>query len=187
MKHYFNIAMVAIFCLGLCACQTQTTQENGVVGNAVSDQAQAAKLNVQLGLSYMKQGNMPRAKEKLLLAFNQNPSAQTYGALAYFYEQTGDIQKAKMNYLAAIDQNDSLGAPHNNYGAFLCRQKEYEAADAQFQLAINDPTYVNSANALENAGLCAVMANQTDKAIDYFKVSENNFTLLIDFLRIFLK
>ncbi len=167
-KYIFFIMSLSFFFL-LSACHTETvTDSNTPTTQTAVDPVKASKINMELGLSYLKQDNMPRAKQKLLLAFKQNPSAQTYGALAYYYEKTGDIAEAEKNYVAAIAQNPEAGAPHNNYGAFLCRQKTYEAADIEFQKAITDPNYVNTASALENAGLCAMLSGNETKAEDYF-------------------
>ena len=46
----------------------------------------AAAINVQLGLEYLRQGNYPRAKAKLLAAQQQDDkSPDTSSALAYYF------------------------------------------------------------------------------------------------------
>lgn len=130
----------------------------------------AAAYNVQLGLAYLKQGNRQRAKQKLLKALEEAPdSLETNDAMAYFYENTQDNKKAEMYYQRAIEWHPEAGAALNNYGAFLCREKRYDEADIYFLKAIADPEYLNTARAYENAGLCALAANQSDKAQNYFK------------------
>lgn len=153
MKLLVKLIFCGLLGIALLGCTSETINQNTPAKNY----QEASNLNVQLGLEYLHQGNTARAKQKLLLAIQQNPSLRSYGAMAYFYEQTGDMKQAEQNYLQAISENSVAGAGHNNYGAFLCRQGKYEQAEQQFKLAIADPNYLHTASAYENAGLCALL------------------------------
>lgn len=134
----------------------------------------AASYNVQLGLAYLKQGDRPRAKKKLLTAFEQEPtSPDVNSALAYFFEQTKELEQAEKYYLKAIALTGSGGAQLNNYGAFLCRQGDYNKADKYFLKAVNDLQYIHTAGAYENAGLCALSVPNEEKAMFYFTKALN--------------
>ncbi|MBX9705885.1 MAG: tetratricopeptide repeat protein, partial [Gammaproteobacteria bacterium] len=61
--------------------------------------------------------------------------------------------------------------PRFNYGTFLCRQGQYPAALTQFEQAAKDPNYLTPANSLENAGLCALLIPDQNKAIAYFQAA----------------
>ncbi|MBN9231987.1 MAG: type IV pilus biogenesis/stability protein PilW [Legionella sp.] len=129
----------------------------------------AAAINVQLGLEYLRQGNYPRAKAKLLAAQQQDDkSPDTSSALAYYFEQTKELKKAQTFYLKALHLGGSGGAQLNNYGAFLCRQGQFDRAQQYFRKAIADVNYINTASAWENAGLCALSASQPAQAKIYF-------------------
>ena len=55
----------------------------------------AAAYNLQLGVAYLQQGNLPLAKEKLERALQQNPrDATTHGALAMLNERLGNLRDA---------------------------------------------------------------------------------------------
>lgn len=128
----------------------------------------AAIYNTQLGIAYLRQGEHDRAKQKLLIAEKQDPkSAMVLDAKAYFLEMTGDIQQAQSYYTKAIKLNPGMGIALNNYGSFLCRQKQFVAAEKQFLLAVKDARYLSIGEAYENAGLCAMKAQQYVKAEDY--------------------
>lgn len=134
----------------------------------------AAKVNIDLGIGYLEQGNVSRAKKKFLHAKDLAPShASTRAALAYFYETVGDLAEAEKEYKLALKYSevDTKGAMHNNLGAFLCRQSRYEEADKEFQAAISDKTYIRTAEVYENAGLCALKWAEKEKAEAYFKTS----------------
>ncbi len=131
--------------------------------------AEAAAYNAQLGLAYLKQGNRELAKHKLLLALSQAPDAPGVNAsMAYFMEQTGDMDKAQVYYRKAMAVAPNAGAQLNNYGAFLCRRGQYAQAESYFLKAVNDIEYEHTAGAYENAGLCAMAIPDNAKATHYF-------------------
>jgi type IV pilus assembly protein PilF len=132
--------------------------------------AQAAEYNIQLGFAYLQAGDMTRAKEKFLRAHQQAPrSSAVKCAIAHFFGQIGELKQAEIYYLQAIALSPHAGAVHNNYGGFLCQQGRYQEAEKQFLKAVQDPHYLNTASAWENAGLCALQADQKKKAMHYFQ------------------
>ncbi len=130
---------------------------------------QASNANVQLGLAYLQSGDMQRAKQKLLLAEQQAPaSTESQAAMGYFLESTGSFSQAEAYYRKAVTLNPKSGAAQNNYGTFLCRRGRYAESDQHFLLALQDPSYLNTAQVYENAGLCAMQIPDTNKAGTYF-------------------
>lgn len=153
----------------LLACSTTPIQESKPVSHNQEINPVAAGYNIQLGLAYLKQGDVERAKHKLITAKNQNPnSAEVSGALAYFMEKTGDINLAESYYQKAMIQAPKRGGPINNYGAFLCRQGQYQKAISYFLKAVNDFQYEHSSGAYENAALCALQIPDETLARTYF-------------------
>lgn len=150
----------------------QHADENSVAESKKPDLGKAATYNMQLGLGYLKQGDRPRAKKKLLLALDQEPlSADVNAALAYYFEKTNELTQANKYYLKAISLSSASGAQLNNYGTFLCRQGDYGKAEVYFLRAVKDMEYINTAAAYENAGLCALAIPDSDKARLYFKTA----------------
>lgn len=130
----------------------------------------AAGYNVQLGIGYLQQGNIQRAKAKLLLALKQAPNwPPALDAMGYFLEKTGEPEQAKEYYTKALQIAPHDGSVLNNYGTFLCRQKKYAEAEQYFLAAVKDPDYLTTAEAYENAGLCALEIPNDKKAELYFK------------------
>lgn len=159
-------------CLLLQACQH--TKINQVQSNKKTDLSKAATYNVQLGLGYLKQGDRPRAKKKLLTALEQDPnSPDANAAIAYYFEQTSELEQSRRYYLKAVSLSSNGGAQLNNYGAFLCRQGEYKKAETYFLKAVKDEHYVHTAGAYENAGLCALAVPDYDNAKLYFTSALN--------------
>ncbi len=161
--------LLILTCLLFQACQHNNDEENESSSNKKIDLSKAASYNVQLGLGYLKQGDRSRAKKKLLTALEQEPSsAEANAALAYYFEQSSEIDEAKKYYLKALSLSSNGGSQLNNYGTFLCRQGEYKKAETYFLKAVKDMQYVHTAGAYENAGLCALAIPDNDKAKLYF-------------------
>jgi type IV pilus assembly protein PilF len=161
---YFSLLLIA-----LSACTSNTSAPEVAANNIAVPNTTAAGYNVQLGVGYLQQGDVQRAKQKLLLAQAQAPdSAQVQDAMGYFHENTGDNQAAATSYLQAINLDPKSGAAQNNYGAFLCRTGHYQESVQHFLLAVQDPNYLNTAEAYENAGLCAMQIPDVTNAQNYF-------------------
>lgn len=131
---------------------------------------EAASYNASLGLAYLKQGDRPRAKRKLLKALAQAPNSPSVNtAMAYFMEKTGEITSADFFYKKAILADSKQGASFNNYGTFLCRHGQRKEAERYFLKAAQNLQYEQTAQAYENAGLCAQTIPDYPKAVYYFK------------------
>lgn len=132
-------------------------------------QNDAATYNTQLGIAYLKQGDRPRAKRKLLTALNLAPdSADVNAAMAYYLETTGELNEARIFYKKALSLASNSGTQLNNYGTFLCRLGQYKQAEGYFLNAVKDVHYINSAGAYENAGLCLAAIPDYSRARSYF-------------------
>ncbi|WP_058499211.1 type IV pilus biogenesis/stability protein PilW [Legionella gratiana] len=170
LKKFYSLLIMA--CLLMQACTHN--EESGKQNLKKPDLSKAASYNVQLGLGYLKQGDRPRAKKKLLTALEQEPtSPDVNSALAYYFEQTKELDQAEKYYLKAISLTGSGGAQLNNYGAFLCRQGDYKKAEKYFLKAVNDLQYIHTAGAYENAGLCALSVLNEERAMFYFAKALN--------------
>src|SRR5207248_325221 len=119
------------------------------------DPVAAAKTNARLGLVYLQKGLYPASKERLLTSIQEDPKiAAGWYSMAYYLEKTGNLQQAEKYYRKAIEVEPHSGAALNNYGTFLCRTHQYQAAIAEFIKAAHERTYLDSAGAYENAGTC---------------------------------
>lgn len=164
------LIVLSVFLL-LSACHNLHTKEDENEPEAITstNHQTAANYNVQLGIAYLQRGDTQRAKHKLLMALEQAPNwAPAQDAMGYFLMQTGEINTAEPYFLRAIALEPHAGSTQNNYGIFLCRNKHYQEANQHFMLAIQDKNYLNTAQAYENAGLCALDNAQPQTAESYF-------------------
>jgi len=179
----YGVVFVSLVCLSGCYSETSKTDlaaENVAnqnptkkiqlleEANASNDQ-KAALINVELGLGYLQQGQVARAKSKLVHALKLAPKLpETHSAMAYFLEMVGENNDAELSHKKAVQLAKAKGAFYNNYGAFLCRQQRFIDADKTFHLALKDKEYTRTAEVYENAGLCALKGGNQAKAENYF-------------------
>ncbi|HBO37261.1 MAG TPA: type IV pilus biogenesis/stability protein PilW [Pasteurellaceae bacterium] len=148
--------LTALFSLFLSACVSQPPDTPDF------DKQQAAKARIELGLGYLAQHNNELAKLNFDKALSYTPDYYlVHSALAYFYQQMGDVAQAEKSYIKAINLDGKQGDVYNNYGTFLCTQGKFEQAYKQFSVALNSPDYYRQADTYENMVLCALSANDT--------------------------
>jgi type IV pilus assembly protein PilF len=121
---------------------------------------EAADLNMQLGIGYLRQNDLIRAQEKLEKSVQQNPDlvmAQTI--LGLVYDRLGDEEAAEIAYRRAVAIEPKNPDALNSLAVYLCRTDATrpEALDL-FDRALAVPMskqFSNKAMLNTNAGMCA--------------------------------
>ncbi len=169
-----NISLMLLTSLLTIGCSSGDTNSKSIMFNK-PDYKLASDLNVQMGEKYFKDGQYARAKTKLLHAIKLQPdSPSAHSAIAYFYENIGELSLAKKHHELSIKHGNNAGTYYNNYANFLCRRHEYKKADQVFNLALADQQLVDTSIVYENAGSCALEANNDKTALYYFTKAFNH-------------
>lgn len=166
-----KVASLVLLCAGCVSSGTSgdTLSTSPVDPLLKINHEKAARLNAELGVAYLQKGQVARGKSKLLRARELAPHLpEVHYSLAYFLEYVGDIDEAQIAYERALSIAPRSGEANNNFGAFLCRQKQYLKADKYFTIALEDEDYIDTAAVYENAGLCIAQTMFQDKAKSYF-------------------
>jgi type IV pilus assembly protein PilF len=133
------------------------------------NKADAAKFNVQLGIEYMRQGNLALAKEKLERAQAQNPrDPNVHSSLALLHERLGDTKKADSHFRTALRLSPRNPDISNNYAVYLCRTGRHADAVKRFEDAARNPLYRTPEAAWTNAGVCLRQADRGKDAEPLF-------------------
>lgn len=157
--------LLSLTALLLSGCVTVTDGEP----ETPIDPQQMAESRIKLGLGYLENGNMLKARENLEMAIKYAPNYyRSRIAMAHYQERVGENEKAESNYKIALRKSPKNGNVLNNYGAFLCKQGEFDKADQYFHRAIDQPYYFLLSASYENAGLCALKAQRHAQAESYF-------------------
>lgn len=134
------------------------------------DGREASRINTQLGINYLQEGNLNRASEALEKALSQDSrNAEAHAAMGVLSERLEKYDDADRHFRRSLRLDDERPSVRNNYGRFLCNRERFDEAEEQFRYAIEDPLYQRRHVALANAGLCALREGRTDDAEDYLR------------------
>ena len=170
MKRHLPLIWTALIALSGCVTETTIIGKNSERQENAIDSANAAKTRIQLGMGYLNKGQMAPAKFNFEKAIELSPNdPDAYLAMAYYYETVGDRISAEKTYQKLLSGHGNNPDVLNNYGTFLCRNKNYSDADEMFMRAVAQPRYLKMDDSYENAGICAVQAGQKAKATEYYR------------------
>ena len=157
--------LCASLCLGLSACAS-TGDSNGSGGGRSEA---AARINLQLGVGYLQEGNLPIAKEKLERARRQDPhNPEIHGAMALLDQRLGKDKEADKEFRTALELAPRDPAMLNNYAVFLCSHERADEGVRYFEQAATNPLYRTPWAAYTNAGVCLRAAHRDADAAQRF-------------------
>lgn len=134
------------------------------------ERARAALVNTQLGMTYMRQGNLPAARDKIEKALTQYPNtADTQMAAGFLYDRLGDARKAVSHYEQAARLGKDNPDVLNNVAVYLCRKGDKKRGVGYFIQAAESALYSTPEVAYTNAGRCARADGRTKDAEGYFR------------------
>lgn len=143
-------ALLLALVLALAGCASDGSSDRG------GDMAQAARINTQLGIDYLRQGQLDLAQQKLMRALEQDDDyGPTHTAIAVLYQKQGDLRLAERHYRRALDLDPEDADLHNNFGVFQCGQGRSAEAERYFMQAAQNRRYATPEVAWTNAGMCA--------------------------------
>jgi type IV pilus assembly protein PilF len=156
------VAVLALACsAGGCVSSSKPDAESKV---------KAAEINAQLGMTYLRQGKLEAARDKIEKALEQDPrTAETQMAAGFLYDRLGEDHKAQSHYDQAVRLSDGNPEVLNNAGAFYCRKGDKKRGEKLFLEAAANALYRTPAAAYTNAGRCARADGRPADAETYFR------------------
>jgi len=151
----------------------------GCAGLFGKSPAESADVYVQLGMRYLSMEKLNIAKENLQKALAKDSNnVQAHNGMAFLYEKINKPTDAMNEYQTALKLDaEDLGV-QNNFGRFLCEQKQFEKGMTLLKQAATTPLNDKPWLALTNAGRCQLAMNQPQKAEAYFEqalLANNNY------------
>ncbi|MCB1623193.1 MAG: type IV pilus biogenesis/stability protein PilW [Pseudomonadales bacterium] len=151
------VAGVAVLLVGCVSGSAQRPES--------SNAENAAEFNMQLGIAYLRQGNLPLAQEKLTRALEQNPrDPNVHTALGLLNDRLDRPREADEHYRAALRLAPRDPDVLNNYAVYLCKRGRYDEGVKRFEEVANNRLYRAPEAAYTNAGVCNQSAQRFDEA-----------------------
>lgn len=151
-----------------------------LLGSAISvahadekvDLKKAAAANAQLALTYLKQGDLAAARDKIEKALKQHPNTpETQMAAGFVYDRLGETRKAGEHFERAVKLDRDNADVLNNAAVFLCLKGDRKKGEEYFLRAAKSPLYRTPEVAYSNAGRCARADGRPKDAEKYFRDS----------------
>jgi len=132
----------------------------------------ASTYNTQLGIAYLRQGDLNTAKDKLDRALKENPqNPAVHSARAMLFQRMNMPSNADAEFRTALRL-----APHdpdlsNNYAVYLCENGRADDGVRRFEEVARNALYRTPWVAYTNAGVCLRTAKRNADAIRNFNVA----------------
>ena len=150
---------------GSVGCVSTTT---GGVPRAEPDPADAekrARVRLELAGLYLGRGQADTALGEVDRAIAAKPDmSEAYNLRGLIYASQGDLRLAEQSFQRAMQLAPSSGDVMHNYGWFLCQQRRWPEAEAQFTAALALPQYRDTMRTLLAQGVCQARAGRWAEA-----------------------
>lgn len=156
--------LLALTCTA-CGPQSRNNTKQSKAGDP-------SQINALLCSEYLKKKSLKAAMIKCKKSLKQNPAnANAHKWIAVLHLRLGQDKLAGRHFQRAVDLLPNDSAAHNNYGTYLCRNKQYNKAENHFVKAVSNPLYRSHHVAYVNAGACMQKAGNMQKAEKYFRAA----------------
>lgn len=150
----------AVLTAVLVACANQ---------QAVMQHRDAAIYNTELGIAYMRRGDLALAQTKLDRALKENPDdPDVHSARALLFARLGDSKEADGEFREALRLAPKNPDFQNNYAVYLCSAGRVDEGVQTFLRAAHNPEYLTPQLAYDNAGVCLRSAHHNVEAAQMF-------------------
>lgn len=130
-----------------------------------ADAAKHARLRLELAGMYLSRGQTSTALDEVKRAIAARPEmAEAHSLLGLVYGAMGETEQADASFQRALQLGPTDGDILHNYGWFLCQQRRWPQADAQFNAALAQPQYRDAMRTLLAQGVCQARAGRWQEA-----------------------
>ncbi|MEN9946096.1 MAG: hypothetical protein RLZZ293_482, partial [Pseudomonadota bacterium] len=156
-----------IYCILLLlnGCVTKVINSDGTTQNTTVDKVKLADTYIDLAIAYQQHGAPQVALDRANLAIKTNSnSPKAYMIRAMIDQQLGQTDDAEQDFKQAINLDKNYPEAYVNYAVFLCDQKRYSEAMANFNRALTNPLYYTPEIGLYSRGNCYFQQQQLESA-----------------------
>jgi type IV pilus assembly protein PilF len=157
-----SLLLLGVMAVALTACESSS--------NRAKKRGDASNYNMQLGMAYLKQGDLGLAKLKLDRALAENPNdPNVHSAQAMLQDRLGHPELADKEFKAALSYGARSPETLNNYAVYLCRTGRIDEGIKSFEEAARNALYRTPEAAYTNAGVCLRGAKRDTQAAMSFQ------------------
>lgn len=159
--------LILLACMSV-ACVTVT--KGGFSDKASPDKA--AENFTKLGLAYLQQGNVNRARDRLRKALEIRPEyAPAHDAMGLLWQREGEFDYSQESFSKAIEYDPKFNLARHHFGLLMLQQKKYAQADRLFLTASDDRFYENRAQVFKDLAISSYQQKKPKKAVQYYRTA----------------
>ena len=170
MVAYVALLLAAV--TGLSACSSAAPQLDTLTHAEPDSTRQRATRRLSLASAYYEQNQNDVALQEVRAALQIDPSySDAYSLLGLIHQRDKASLLAQQSFEQAIVlaskppvRAAELAAIQHNYGWFLCEQNRFAEAQAQFDLALAQPSYRQADKTHQAIALCKARASLSTDA-----------------------
>lgn len=160
--------MLIFLLLGQFACVTEKTGPY----TSTTHSSKAAEQYVQLGISYMQEGNMELATARIKRALELRPNyPDALAVMGLIYQTEQEAGLAEKYFKEALDADSRFTRGRTYLASLYYSQRKLDDALKQFRIASEDVRYPNRAQVFSNLGLIESLQGRTADAIVSYRKS----------------
>ena len=160
------VVLLAAVC-GLNACSSAAPQIDTLTQAEPDSTRQRAMRRLSLATAYYEQNQSDVAQQEVRAALQIDPNyAEAYSLLGLIHQRDKAPVLAQQSFEQAMSlaskppaRTAELAAIQHNYGWFLCEQNRFAEAQAQFDLALAQPSYRQADKTRQAIALCKARAS----------------------------
>jgi len=158
-KRTIDITIIFLFCLTCIGC----------AGNRATTKKQA-KAFENLGMAFVREGNLRTGLAKLLEAVKLDPeNPYLHHEVAVVYRNLGEYKLALPHFNKALALKPRFPEARNNLGTLYLLLKDWDRAIECFQKTVSDVLYKTPHIGYNNLGLAYYNKGAYQKAIDRYR------------------
>ncbi len=140
-------------------------QRDLVTASDESDASRRGRLRLELATRYYAQGQFTTALDEVKRSLSADPNhAPSYNLRGLIYQGLNEVQLADESFRRALQLSPGDADSMHNYGWFLCQQRRFAEAEAQFNAVVALPQYRDRSKSLLAMGVCQARAGQMTAA-----------------------
>jgi type IV pilus assembly protein PilF len=166
-----RLAALLLCAATLVACKTSPSApppsetKDRITASDQSEASRRANVRLQLASAYFTDGQLTTALDEVKQAILADPKmSEAFNLRGLIYAGLGDTSLAEDSFKRALQLSPGDADVMQNYGWFLCMQKRYPEANAQFQQALALPQYRDVTRTLLTQGVCEARSGQLPEA-----------------------
>jgi len=165
-----GLVLVLLLLQTLVACVTEVS---GTLTGEL-DKEKAVDTSLRAGVAYLRKGDTSNAYRHLQRSLSIEPkSAEVNNAMAMLYRYDKDKENEELFLKKALRYDAKYAPAQNNYGAFLYRHGDYEAALKHLKKAAGDVGYDKRWQSFLNIGYCYTKLTRSIDAEQAFRRAIN--------------